>query len=93
MTTTLIFGLLVGAGFVYLSQRDDVQLAWYDWLLLAVAMVFYLLAVVNFNQSRAELEPRAASILLLSFGVPGVILTAIVAVRAWRNRDEAALAD
>lgn len=92
MTITLIFGLLVGAGFVYLSQRDDVQLAWYDWALLAVAMLFYLLAILNFSQSRAELEPRAGNILLLAFGVPGVILTAIVAVRAWRNR-EAVLAD
>lgn len=89
MTTTLIFGLLVGAGFVYLSQRDDIELAWYDWVLLAIAAVFYLLAIVNFNGSRAELEPRAANILLAAFGLPGVILTAIVAVRAWRNRETA----
>jgi len=85
--TTLIFGLLIGAGFVYLYSREDIKLAWYDWILLAVAVVFFLLAIVNFSQSRAELEPKAANILLVSFGLPGVILTAVVAVRAWRSRE------
>lgn len=84
--TTLLFGLLIGAVLVYLYSREDVELAWFDWVLLIVAMVFYLLAIVNFNQSRAELEPKAANILLVSFAVPALILTAIVAVRAWRNR-------
>ncbi len=85
--TTLIFGLLIGAGFVYLYSREDIKLTWYDWILLAVAVVFFLLAIVNFSQSRAELEPKAANILLVSFGLPGVILTAVVAVRAWRSRE------
>jgi len=85
--TTLIFGLLIGAGFVYLYSREDIKLAWYDWILLAVAVVFFLLAIVNFSQSRAELEPKAANILLVSFGLPGLILTAVVAVRAWRSRE------
>lgn len=85
--TTLILGLLIGAGFVYLNSRDDVKLRWFDWVLLALAMAFFLLAIVNFSASRAELEPKAGNILLVSFGLPGLILTAIVAVRAWRSRE------
>lgn len=85
--TTLILGLLIGAGFVYLNHRDDIKLSWIDWILLVVAVVFYLLAIVNFSGSRAELEPKAANILLVSFGIPALILTAVVAVRAWRSRE------
>lgn len=90
MFTTFLFGLFIGASFMYLSQREDIKLAWYDWVMLAVAMVLYMLAVLNFMDSRAELEPRAANILLLSFGTPSIILIAIVAVRAWRNHESTA---
>jgi hypothetical protein len=85
----LILGILLGAGALYLFKREDVKLAWYDWLILVVALVFYLLAIENYSGSMAELEPRAAGLLLLSFGLPAVILTAIVGVRVWRNRKTA----
>jgi malonyl CoA-acyl carrier protein transacylase len=88
--TTFIVGVLIGAAFVYLARQPGIKLAWYDWLLLAVAVVFYLLAITNYSGSMEELEPSAAGFLLAAFGVPGLILTAIVAVRVWRSRQLAA---
>jgi len=80
----LVAGLLLGAGALYVQKRG-VKLAWFDWVILVVAVVFFFLAISNYYGSMEELEPRAAGILLLSFGVPGLILTAIVAIRAWRG--------
>ncbi|QPC84480.1 dehalogenase [Phototrophicus methaneseepsis] len=82
----LILGCLLGAGALFLQSRSDIKLAWFDWLLLALAVVFYVLAISNYSDSMSELEPRAALFLLASFGLPGIILTVIVAIRAWRNR-------
>jgi hypothetical protein len=85
----LILGILIGAGVVFVLNRPDIKLLWYDWVILALALVFLLLAISNFNGSMAELESRAAWFLLASFGLPGVILAAIVGVRVWRNRQAA----
>lgn len=85
----LILGILLGVGALFLYTRKDIKLAWYDWVILVVAIVLYLLAIENYSGSMAELEPRAAVLLLASFGLPAVILTAIVGVRVWRNREVA----
>lgn len=86
----LIFGFLLGAGMLFLRSRPDIKLAWFDWLMLVIAVVFYVLAISNYTDSLAELETRAAGFLLLSFGLPGLILTVIVVIRAWRNRQQPA---
>lgn len=85
----LILGILIGVGGLYLANRKDIRLAWYDWVLLALAVVFMLLAISNYLDSLAELEQRAAWFLLASFGLPGIILAAIVGVRVWRNKQAA----
>jgi uncharacterized membrane protein len=81
----LIVGIILGAGALYLQRNADINLAWFDWLILAIAVIFYMLAITNYSDSMNELEPRAAWFLLISFGLPGLILTAIVAIRVWRN--------
>ncbi|MBL8117099.1 MAG: hypothetical protein J0L63_05755 [Anaerolineae bacterium] len=81
----IIAGFLLGAGALYLRRHPAIKLMWFDWLLLLVAIIFFMLAIENYNGSMSELEPRAAAVLLASFGIPGLILTAIVAVRAWRG--------
>lgn len=83
----LIVGFLLGIGAIMLRRNPDIKLAWYDWVMLVFAVAFYILAIVNYNGSMEELEPRAANFMLISFGLPGLILTAIVAIRAWRSRD------
>lgn len=81
----LVLGILIGAGFVVLAHRSEFKLAWYDYVILAAGIALLLLGIANFSGSRAELEYKAANILLLSFGVPGLILMAVVGVRAWRS--------
>lgn len=82
----LVIGVLLGVGALYLQRRGDIKLAWYDWVLLVIAVIFFLLAISNYYGSMEELEPRAATFLLLSFGLPGLILAAIVGIRTWRGR-------
>lgn len=85
MLLWLIAGFLLGAGAVYLRRSQTIKLAWFDWLLLLLALGFYIMAIINYNGSMAELEPRAANFMLLAFGLPALILTAIVAIRGWRS--------
>ncbi len=84
----LILGVLLGAGALMLRRNPNIKLAWFDWVLLAVAVLFFAVAIENYNGSMSELEPRAALFLLVSFGLPGLILSAIVAIRAWRSNQK-----
>ncbi len=86
----LVLGLLIGAGFVLLARQKHIRLAWYDWALLALAAVGALMAVQNYQASLAEHEPTAAVILLSAFGVPALLLAAVVAMRVWRSRETVA---
>ncbi len=88
----IIAGFLLGVGALYLRNQPKIKLAWFDWVLLLLALVFFLLAIENYTGSMSELEPRAATMLLVSFGLPGLIFAAIVAVRAWRSTQKAAVA-
>ena len=89
----LIVGLLIGAVAVYLTQSRQVKLGPLEWVLLAVGVVFILLALANFTGSLEEREPLAATVLLASFGIPGLILLAVTGVRVCRKRSpESALA-
>ncbi len=82
----LILGILIGALVVFGARSRQIQLAWLDWVLIAVGVVFFLLAIANYSGSMEELEPRAAMFLLASFGIPALILFAIAGVRVWRKQ-------
>ena len=84
----LIVGFLLGTGALYLKNRSDITLAWYDWVMLVLAILFFMLAISNYSGSMAELESRAARFLLLAFGVPGLLLVAIVGIRIWRQQQK-----
>ena len=88
--TWLIFGLLIGAGFFWLATRSNIKLRWYEWVLAVLAVILILFAIQNYSASQFELEPRAASIMLWMFGLPGLILGIVAGVLAWiRNRKAA----
>ena len=88
--TWLILGLLFGAGFFWLATRPNFKLRWYEWILAALGVILILFAIQNYQASMVELEPRAASILLWMFGLPGLILAVVAGVLAWmRNRKAA----
>lgn len=85
MLLWLLVGFALGVAAIMLRHNTEIKLAWYDWVMLVFAIIFFVLAYVNFTGSMAELEPRAAWFMLAAFGVPGLILTAIVGVRVWRG--------
>ncbi len=82
----IILGILIGASFALLVTRSTIKMQWFDWVLLVLAIGFAVLAIQNYTSSLEELEPTAATILLVMFGLPAVMFGAIVGVRAWRNR-------
>jgi hypothetical protein len=84
----LILGIVMGGLLVFLANNRYIKVGWLDWALIAVAMVFFALAIANYTGSMEELEPRAAGFLLASFGIPGLILVAIAGVRVWRTRTQ-----
>lgn len=79
----LILGIVIGAGIFYLASRPNLNLAWYDWVLLALAVALALLAIQNYLASLAELEPRAARILLAGFGIPALLFGGAFGFRLW----------
>ncbi len=88
--TWLILGLLFGAGFFWLATRSSFKLRWYEWVLAVLAVILILFAIQNYSASQAEFEPRAGSIMLWMFGLPGLILGIVAGVLAWmRNRKSA----
>ncbi len=73
-----IYGLILGAGgmaFWNWKQAENLSVAWYVWLLMALALALGTLAVHHFFASREELEPKAAWIGLLLFGLPALLLS------------------
>ena len=88
LTLWLIFGAVIALGFYFAATK--MKLTWYEWVLAALGVVLVLFAVQNFSASRLELEPRAASTLLLMFGLPGVILAAVGFVLPWMRAKKTA---
>jgi len=88
----LIFGIIIGLGAWGLTawtSARKIRLLWYDWVLAALAVVFALLAYQNYTASLAELEPQAATFLLVMFGVPALALAAIAVFLVWRRQQPA----
>jgi hypothetical protein len=86
MLLWLLLGFLIGAAAMLMIVRPEIKVAWFDWIILFFAVVFILFGIANYIGSMEELEPRQAWFTLVSFGLPGLILAAIVAVRIVRNR-------
>ncbi len=72
----LIIGLLLGAFFFWLA-KSGMKPTWYEWILLVLGVILILFAGQNFFMSGLEFEPRAATYLVLIFGIPGLILAAV----------------
>jgi len=84
----IILGAVVGIGF-YLAATK-MSLTWYEWILAVLGVILILFAIQNYGASQVELEARAASMLLLLFGLPGLILAALGFVLPWMRAKKAA---
>jgi uncharacterized membrane protein len=69
----LIVGLLVGAFFYWLAANKGKEIKWYEWVLLVLGFILILFSIQNYSASMLEMESRAATYLLLMFGLPGLI--------------------
>ena len=85
----LIAGLVLGAGIFWLATSGKVKLTWYEWVLGVLGIILVLFAIQNYSASQVELEPKAGNLLLLIFGLPGLILAAVAGVLAYmRSRKQ-----
>ena len=75
VTLWLILGAVVALGLYFAATK--MKLTWYEWVLAVLGTILILFAIQNYSASQVELEPRAAGLLLLIFGLPGVILAAV----------------
>ncbi len=89
----LIAGLVLGAAIFWLATGGKVKLTWYEWVLGILGIILILFALQNYSASQVALEPKAGGLLLLIFGLPGLIFAAIAGVLAFlrsRKQEEAA---
>lgn len=74
-------GILLGSAL----RGSGAGVRWYEWVLVAVAVILAALAIQSWSGSLAELEPRAAWLFLATFGVPAVIVAALATVLIRRH--------
>ena len=85
----LIIGLIVGAGLLWLVpwlRNRDIKVTWYEWLIVAIGLLLLMFAIDSFVGSRVELEPGAAWMFGLLFGLPALILVAVAWQLVWRRK-------
>ena len=88
LTLWLFYGVVVGIGF-YLAATK-MKLTWYEWVMAVLGTILILFALQNYVASKIDLWPEAAGLLLLIFGLPGVILAALGFALPWRRAKKAA---
>jgi hypothetical protein len=77
----LILGILIGAGTWWLAiilRARHISLKVYEWGMLAIAGALLLLGLQNLLGMYGEFEPRAGWLLFALFGIPAVVLIALV---------------
>ncbi len=79
----IIVGLVLGAavlGLVLWLRSKNMTMTWYEWLIGAVGLALLLYTIQNFRGAFMEIEPTAAWMFMLIFGLPSLILLAV----AWQ---------
>ena len=84
----VLWGFLLGGGAVYLGltlKEKAVKLVWYEWALIVLGAVFYILMGQTFIASFGEGQPQAAWMTLIFMGIP-IILIAVGSFRLVKSR-------
>ncbi len=77
----LILGIVLGTILYHVaasSRAGRLKVRWYQWILGVLAAALLLLAIQNYVSLQDELEPAAAALSWLLFGLPAVILAALI---------------
>jgi hypothetical protein len=77
----LIIGLVVGIGILALVlwlRNRDITVRWYEWLVGALGALLLLASVQHLIGSLSERYPTAGMFGLAVFGIPALILLAVV---------------
>lgn len=85
----LFIGLAIGLGVWGLyawTQKKNIRVAWYEWVLGALGIVSALFAYQNYAASMTEFEPQAAGFLLSTFGVTAIVFIAVAGFLVWRRQ-------
>jgi hypothetical protein len=83
-----ILGLIVGAGLMALAfwlQRSAVIVKWYEWLLGGLGFILGVWAVNDFFASMAEHNEGQGRFLLVTLGVPAILLLGLAIFLVWRR--------
>ncbi|ACZ62425.1 reductive dehalogenase anchoring protein [Dehalococcoides mccartyi VS] len=71
---------IIFLGVIWVLNRKDVKLTWYEWLIGSLGILILGFAVQNFFGSFSEAEPKAAWTFAWVFGIPALVLIAL----AWQ---------
>ncbi len=85
----LLLGLIFGIGAMLLIKKG-VVIKWYEWVLGAFAFLALYGGIAHYAGSMNEIEPTAAWMGLLIFGVITLIFLAIAGTLVWRRNRQAA---
>jgi hypothetical protein len=84
----VVWGFLLGGGAVYLwftLKEKAIKLVWYEWILIILGAVIYILMGQTFIASFGEGEPQAAWMSLVFMGIL-IILIAVGSFRSIKSR-------
>ena len=84
----VVLGFLLGGGAVYLwftLKENAIKLVWYEWSLIVLGALIYILMGQTFIASFGEGEPQAAWMSLFFMGIP-IILIAVGSFRSIKGR-------
>jgi len=71
----IVCAALIFVAYIFL-KKTNIKIAWWEWLLVAVAILFFIFAITWMIEARMENEPKAAVTFLWTFGLAGILCVA-----------------
>lgn len=84
----VLVGFIMGGGAVMIwntLKNASLKLVWYEWILMILSFITFMIMSQTFIASFAEYEPRAAWLSLIFMGLP-ILLMAVVLFRSLNKR-------
>lgn len=84
----VLVGFIMGGGAVLIwhyVKKASLKLKWFEWILILVSYITFMLMSQTFIASFLEYEPQAAWLSLAFMGIP-VLLMAVILFRSLNKR-------